>query len=54
VSTSANRSGQLPAYTELRARAYFGSRVASYVAGSTSGMLNPSHIIDLASGQQLR
>ena len=54
VSTSANRAGQLPAYNELRARAYFGSRVASYVAGSTSGMRNPSKIIDLASGQRLR
>ncbi|MBT8149232.1 MAG: Sua5/YciO/YrdC/YwlC family protein [Gammaproteobacteria bacterium] len=54
VSTSANRSGQQPARSALRARMLFGREVAAYVAGPTSGATQPSRIIDLASGRQLR
>lgn len=54
VSTSANPAGLAPAKTQGRTRAYFGPRLDCYVAGALGNSAQPSAIIDLASGKQLR
>ncbi|WP_150911859.1 L-threonylcarbamoyladenylate synthase [Marinobacter halotolerans] len=54
VSTSANPAGRQPARYSWQVRQYFGNRLDRVVAGSLGGHRQPSQIIDIVSGQQLR
>lgn len=54
VSTSANRSGEPAALSELEVAAQFGSEVDFIIPGSLGGQTGPSEIIDLVTGQVLR
>lgn len=54
VSTSANRSGGVPARTALRTRLLFGSRLDAVVPGKVGGLDRPTRIIDARSGAVLR
>ncbi|PIE41363.1 MAG: tRNA threonylcarbamoyladenosine biosynthesis protein RimN [Gammaproteobacteria bacterium] len=59
VSTSANRSGEQPCYSELALRIRLQGRQAAeqpdmIVSGPTSGLAKPSAIRDLLSGETLR
>jgi len=54
VSTSANRSGEPPARTELRARRAFQRRVDCVLGGATCGGGRASRIRDALTGRELR
>ncbi|HET8702029.1 MAG TPA: Sua5/YciO/YrdC/YwlC family protein [Nitrococcus sp.] len=54
VSTSANRSGGIPARTALRARLLFGPWLDAVVPGKVGGLGRPTRIIDACSGIVLR
>ncbi len=54
VSTSANRSGRLPARSMLEARLRFGNRIDCMLPGQTGGQPRPSVIRDLSSGRLIR
>lgn len=54
VSTSANRSGALPARDIEQLHRYFPHELNAIVAGELGGRQQPSQIIDLLTGQQLR
>lgn len=54
VSTSANPAGRQPARHSWQVRQYFGNRLDRVVAGELGGHRQPSRIIDIVSGQQLR
>ena len=54
VSTSANPAGLPPAENEDQARHYFGAKISAYVSGATGESEQPSAIIDLQTGRQLR
>ncbi|MDN5848900.1 MAG: Sua5/YciO/YrdC/YwlC family protein, partial [Nitrococcus sp.] len=54
VSTSANRSGSVPARTALRTRLLFGPRLDAVVPGRVGALDRPTRIIDVRSGAVLR
>ena len=54
VSTSANPAGRQPARYSWQVRRYFNSGVDRLVPGQLGGYRQPSKIIDIVSGQQLR
>ena len=54
VSTSANPQGLPPARTEQEARSYFGDNTINYAPSAEATASQPSTIIDLISGKQLR
>ena len=54
VSTSANRSGDPAALTEIDVTERFGSQVDFIVPGSLGAEVGPSEIVDLVTGQVLR
>lgn len=54
VSTSANPAGRQPARHSWQVRRYFGTGLDRLVNGQLGGYRQPSQIIDIVSGQQLR
>ncbi|MBW4935063.1 L-threonylcarbamoyladenylate synthase [Marinobacter sp. F4206] len=54
VSTSCNPAGRQPARYSWQVRRYFGHQLDWLVPGELGGRRNPSRIIDIVSGQQLR
>lgn len=54
VSTSANRSGGVPARTALRSRLIFGSALDGVLHGPVAGLARPTEIRDLRSGAIIR
>lgn len=54
VSTSANPAGRQPARHSWQVRRYFGTGLDRLVNGRLGGYRQPSQIIDIVSGQQLR
>jgi L-threonylcarbamoyladenylate synthase len=54
VSTSCNPAGRQPARTSWQVRRYFGGELDWLVPGELGGNRQPSRIIDIVSGQQLR
>jgi L-threonylcarbamoyladenylate synthase len=54
VSTSANPAGRQPARYSWQVRRYFNSGRVRIVPGQLGGYRQPSKIIDIVSGQQLR
>ncbi len=54
VSTSANPAGRQPARNSWQVRRYFNSRLDRLVYGQLGGYRQPSKIIDIVSGKQLR
>jgi len=54
ISTSANRSGQPPARTALRARVLFGDGLDDVVNGPLGGQQRPTTIIDARTGTVIR
>ncbi|MDO9478177.1 MAG: L-threonylcarbamoyladenylate synthase [Pseudohongiella sp.] len=54
VSTSANKSGKLPARSKVIVEKYFGSQLDFIVPGQLGGASNPSKIIDFSTGQLVR
>lgn len=54
VSTSANPAGAEPALSLEQVQAYFPDQLDGIVLGELGGRQQPSQIIDLISGQQLR
>jgi len=54
VSTSCNPAGRQPAHSALRVRQYFNDQLDWIVPGALGGNRNPSRIIDIVSGKQLR
>jgi len=54
VSTSCNPAGRPPARRSWQVRRYFGDRLDLILPGRTGNNRNPSRIIDIVSGQQLR
>lgn len=54
VSTSANRTGAVPARTALRTRLLFGPRLDAVVPGQVGGLDRPTRIIDARTGRVLR
>jgi L-threonylcarbamoyladenylate synthase len=54
VSTSANPAGRQPARYSWQVRRYFRSGLDRLVPGQLGGYRQPSKIIDIVSGQQLR
>ncbi|KAB7627237.1 L-threonylcarbamoyladenylate synthase [Alkalilimnicola sp. S0819] len=54
VSTSANRSGQAPARSALRARSIFGGQLAGVLNAPLGGLRRPTEIRDLQSGRVIR
>ena len=54
VSTSANPAGRSPARTSWQVRGYFGDELDRLVPGQLGGYRQPSKIIDIVSGKQLR
>lgn len=54
ISTSANPAGRQPALRSWQVRRYFGDGVDRLVAGQLGGHRQPSKIIDIVSGKQLR
>ncbi|KAA1174177.1 tRNA threonylcarbamoyladenosine biosynthesis protein RimN [Marinobacter salinexigens] len=54
VSTSCNPAGRQPARHIWQVRGYFGEQLDWIVPGDLGGNRNPSRIIDIVTGQQLR
>jgi len=54
VSTSCNPSGHPPARHPWQVHRYFGDRLDRIVPGAVGGDRNPSRIIDIVTGKQLR
>ncbi|MEP1217474.1 MAG: L-threonylcarbamoyladenylate synthase [Marinobacter sp.] len=54
VSTSCNPAGRQPARTSWQVRRYFEGQLDWLVPGELGGNRQPSRIIDIVSGQQLR
>ena len=54
VSTSLNPAGSDPALSEAQSRTYFSSAVDVYVRGETGGLMQPSQIRNLTTGEILR
>ena len=54
VSTSCNPAGRQPARYSWQVRRYFGDQLDRIVPGALGGNRQPSRIIDIVSGQQLR
>ena len=54
VSTSCNPAGRQPARYPWQVRRYFGNQLDQIVPGALGGRRNPSQIIDIVTGQQLR
>lgn len=54
VSTSCNPAGRPPARTSLQVRRYFEGQLDWLVPGELGGNRQPSRIIDIVSGNQLR
>lgn len=54
VSTSANRSNQMPARSELTVRRYFGNGVDYVLPGRVGGAASPSRIRKALSGERIR
>lgn len=54
VSTSCNPAGRQPARYSWQVRRYFGDQLDRIVPGALGGNRNPSRIIDIVTGQQLR
>lgn len=54
VSTSCNPAGRQPARHIWQVRRYFGNRLDRIVPGALGGNRNPSRIIDIVTGNQLR
>lgn len=54
VSTSANRSDQIPARDELAVRRHFGNRVDYVLPGRVAGAASPSRIRHAMSGERIR
>lgn len=54
VSTSCNPAGRQPARYPWQVRRYFDDRLDRIVPGPLGGRRNPSRIIDIVTGQQLR
>lgn len=54
VSTSANRSGHLPARSGVQVRRWFGDELDFILGGATGGLARPSEIRDALSGRPIR
>lgn len=54
VSTSCNPAGRQPARSSWQVRRYFGGQLDRLVPGRLGGNRQPSRIIDIVSGKQLR
>ncbi len=54
VSTSCNPAGRQPARYSWQVRRYFGDQLDRIVPGALGGNRQPSRIIDIVTGQQLR
>jgi L-threonylcarbamoyladenylate synthase len=54
VSTSCNPAGRQPARTSWQVRRYFEGELDWLVPGELGGNRQPSRIIDIVSGKQLR
>ncbi|MFT3741811.1 MAG: Sua5/YciO/YrdC/YwlC family protein [Gammaproteobacteria bacterium] len=54
VSTSANRQGESPAQTVTAVSAIFGDQLDGIVGGELGGLLQPSKMIDVVSGEVVR
>ena len=54
VSTSANKSGQLPAKSATEVRAIFGSNVDYVIDGEVGALAKPTQIRDVVTGEVMR